>query len=297
MKKACLILAVLSALMIPIWIFGILPQILWRIPPGWSQQIRCIGYQNLPDPATHQWTKEISMVYEREKKIIKEDRNKRRGELSDRYTTYDPISGKATWEYIPVYTIDLKTGVLLEGKDRQGYYYCFPLHTRKITYTLTREYFKKLPFTFVKEDNIEGLKVYLFEFRGITEYTESYTGSDKYPGVIPPSGQEIRTTDSFMVRYWVEPVSGVIVSLEENCSDGDWIVDAKTGEKISPLFIWGGKTTGDAVIQLVDTARKRKQEILLKERYIPIGFGLLAVVFFLGGVLFTSRKKESLNRS
>jgi hypothetical protein len=295
MKKIYLILAGLMALMIPIWVFIVAPRIIWRIPPEWRQSVKCIGYQSWPDSATNKWTKEESVLYEREKSVIKREKN--RGAIKDSYVTKEPLTGKITWEYAPVYEVDLKTGMHLEGKDWQGYYYEFPLQTQKKAYTLTREYYKKLPFYFVKEEVIEGLKTYLFEFKGSAEYTACYAGTEQYPGIIPPKGQEIRSSESFTIKYWVEPVSGQIVAIEEDCLDGDWIVDAKTGQKIAPVLIWGGKTTGDAVLRLADSARKRKLEIALKEMYIPLGFALLALVLaMLGRGVFTLSQKAKSDR-
>jgi hypothetical protein len=229
------------------------------------------------------------MLYEREKSIIKIDKVKKAVTIKDRYTIYDPVSGKITWEYIPEFIVNFKTGIHLAGKDREGYY-LFPLHVQKQSYILSGEYYKKLPFSFVREDTIEGLKTYVFEFKGTTEYTESYAGTDKYPGIIPPKGQEIRAMNSFMIRYWVEPVSGEVVAVEEDDPEGDWIVDAKTGEKISPVCIWGSKIAGGAVVQLAYSARKRRAEILFKERVVPIGFAVLAAIL---GIAFLGMRKKS----
>lgn len=288
-RKIYFILAIIATIMIPIWLFVILPQILWRIPPDWYKEVTCIGYTNNPDPKTNQWTTEETMVYEHERKIIRRDGSK--GVIEDRYIIYDPLTGKVTWEYAPRFNVDLRTGVILDGKGARGSYFSFPLHTAKKPYKLTREYYKELPFNFIREEYVEDLKCYLFEFKGVAEYTDCYAGTENYPGVAPPAGQEIRSSDSLIVRYWVEPVSGRIVKLEEDCPEGDWMVDIKTGKQLTPVLIWGRKTSGDTVSQQVNTARIRKDEIIFKERIIPAGLAALAVIFGITGLVRRRRPR------
>lgn len=58
------------------------------------------------------------------------------------------------------------------------------------------------------------------------------------------------------------------------------------------MIIWGGKTTGDTVIQLVDSARKRRSEIILIERGVPVGFAVFAVLLAIaGGIIFQKKEK------
>lgn len=287
MKNPCLMGAAVIAAMIPVWIFLILPHVLWRIPPDYQKKVLSTGYINAPDPKTNRWTQIEPMVYEREKRILKRDGAI--GVIKDRYVIRDPMTGKITWEYAPEFTVDLKSGMVLKGQGMEGTLYDFPLHTQKKTYTISREYYKNLPFRFVEEDELDGLKTYVFEFGGVAEYAECYSGTDEFPGVKPPEGQEIRSRPSLIIRYWVEPLSGQIVKIEEDCPDGDWIVDAKTGEEMAPVLIWGGKSTGDAVVLLTEGARARRQEIMFRETVIPVGLALLACALGIAGY---ARRKE-----
>lgn len=290
MRRIYLVLAVLFAAITPLWIFVVAPRIVMRIPAGWSWKTNYIGYANWPDSGTNEWAKDDLSLYEREKTIS--DITDTRAVIKDRYTIFDSNTGKTIWEYITNYVVNPKNGMNIEGKDRAGYYYVFPLYTEKKEYTLSSDYIKKVPFSFVKEESLEGLETYLFEFKGVTEYTEIYQGTADFPGIAPPNGQEIRTSDSFVLRYWVEPVSGEIVKSEEDCPDGDLMVDSKTGKMMSRILRWGGKTTGDAVIQLVNSAGKRKQEIIFKERLIPAGFGILAFFFGIAALLVKKEPKK-----
>lgn len=288
-RKIYFILAIITTIMIPVWLFVILPQILWCIQPDWQKKVTCIGYTNNPDPKTSQWAGEETMVYESEEKIIHRDGSK--GVIEDRYIIYNPLTGKIAWEYVPKFNVDLRTGIILDGEVARGSYFSFPLHTAKKSYKLTKEYYKNLPFSFIREEDVEDLKCYLFEFKGVAEYTDCYAGTENYPGVAPLAGQEIRSSASFIVRYWVEPVSGRIVKLEEDCPEGDWMVDIKTRKQLTPVLIWGRKTTGDTVSQQVNTARIRKKEIIFKERVIPACLAGLAVIFGITGLAGRRRSR------
>ena len=276
--------------LIPIWIFSVAPKLTLRIPSDWEWKVEFIGYQNWPDPATDEWTSDKLTLYEREAKAVRTKGNE--AIIKDIYTSYDVMGKAITWQNDIEFAIDRNTGIYIGDKEASGsrYYYVFPRHTKKKEYVLWQMYLKKVPFSFVKEDDVEGLKTYLFTFSGDTEYTESYTGSDKYPGILVEEGQEIRSGDEFTINYWVEPVSGYIVKTEEIGAE-DYIVNSRTKERISKVAKWGGKTTGDWVVTLLAKAEAEKKRIIFIEKYIPVGFCFLALILFLTTILGAKKRK------
>lgn len=288
-QKIFFLLFVLFLAVIPAWFLLVVPSATIRISNNWEWVTKFEGSASWAD-ANDEWGETLISVSEKEITIVNDF-----GEyvvLRDRYSTKDPISGEITWEYIPKFAVNKETAknVTHSGvPDRTGYYYMFPRNVEKTTYEIWGlNYLKKISLTFIKEETIEGLDTYLFEFRGDMESSETYAESEEYPGVELTGNQEVRSPgDGLTIKYWVEPVTGEIVKIDER-SAGDYIVDKNTGEKIAKLSKWTGKTTGDTVLNLVKATQNKKQMILLYERWIPILFGLIAFAFLIA--LFASRK-------
>lgn len=104
--------------------------------------------------------------------------------------------------------VDPQTGAHLQ-KEYLGDYYIFPRFVEKKTYKFRNNYVKGVPLEFKREEEVAGVQTYLFAYQGYGEYTESYAGTDEYPGIKIPPGQEIRCDDDqFSFKAWVEPVTG-----------------------------------------------------------------------------------------
>ena len=131
-------------------------------------------------------------------------------------------------------------------------------------------YLHGLPLAFIHQESVEGLNAYLFSFRGPWEYTESYAGTDQYPGIKVQPGQEIRCADDqYSLQLWVEPLTGEIVKWSESCRSGDEIVDVKAGKHVAWVMRWAGETAGNDVQRLVASAKAQRDRILWGKYYLP----------------------------
>lgn len=205
----------------------------------------------------------------------------------------DPATGAITWEYIYSAEVDPGTGEHLAPEYR-GQYFVFPRHVEKRIYTLRYSYLKGLPLAFEKEDELDELHTYLFSYRGRVEYTESFAGTENYPGVPVKPGEEIKCADDrFVYRMWVEPLTGETVKIEEACYAGDYVYDVATGNRLRAVDRWGGTTAGDDVIERVNQVRDLRTRYLWATRWAPL---LLA----LGGgfvLALATRRKGAGDRS
>ena len=290
MRRTKILLTIMFAVLIPVWIFLVAPKLTPRIPANWEWQVNIVGFQNWADRSTNQWAEDILILINVTKSKVRAEQNT--AIIKDTYQTRNAQTGNVEWEYSTEFTVDKRTGMNLKNDkvDRSGCWYVFPRHTKKKTYLLWTSYLKKVPLSFVKEERIGGLRTYLFQFSGDTEYTESYTGgSEEYPGLVLKENQEIRSGERFVLRYWVEPISGAIVRTEESGAE-DCIVDTRTKKELSKVVKWGGETAGEAVVVFADIARARKGRILLIYRYIPAGFAVLATILFFTSIRTNKNK-------
>jgi hypothetical protein len=144
---------------------------------------------------------------------------------------------------------------------------------------------------FVKEDTIEGVRTYLFEYTGRAEYTKSYRGTADYPGVKIQPGQEIRCADDvFYLRVWVEPFTGSMLKIAEGCESGDYVFDMATGARLKPVLVWWGETEGPDVLRHVELARSRRLRIIAGLYLTPILAGL---AFIFGTAALIRRRKNA----
>lgn len=246
-----------------------------RLPAGWSWKAEFVGRSSYPDTKTGQFPPQDALnQYVREFRVLDETRRPGRVRVHDRYTVIQMDNGKVIWEYLYEAEVDPHSGKHLEAEHANDYA-LFPRYVQKTTYSIRSNYLKGVPLRFEREERIDGLATYLFSYHGPAEYTESYAGTPDYPGVKVEPGQEIRAGDDRLdLRFWVEPVTGEIVKLEEAAPAGDWVYEVSTGKQLGPVFRWAGSTAGDDVIHRVSTIKTQRAWVLWTTRYGP---GLLAL--------------------
>ena len=299
MRKNIIFLGGLSLLIVAvIWKLWVAPQWTQRMPTGWEWQANYIGVSAVPDPATKQLpTANMPMIYQRSIQIISDTGRPQSVQVADSYTIRDIGTGNLTWEYVLRTEIDPVTGQHLTPSYR-GQYLVFPRHVEKTIYRLRMNYLEDVPVTYQHEELIEGLRVYLFEYRGRGEYTRSYIGTEQYAGVDIQPGQEIKCADDqFVFKAWVEPLTGEILKLHEQCLSGDYIFDIATGEKFAPVLRWSATTAGDDILIRADHIRTERLHLLWIDLYIPLfiaSMGMILCIFgFLAHVIdFIMRKRN-----
>jgi len=268
--------------------FIIAPQLTMRIPSGWSWQSKMVGIQAWADPETGKFpAKDELSLYERKIFIKDETGSPDSVILEDQYTIRDSKSNKIVWQYIYTAVVDPKTGKHLK-KEFENDYYIFPQNVGKKTYSIRHNYIKGIPVSFVEELEMEGLNVFLFSYTGRGEYTESYIGTEEFPGVKVLSGQEIKCADDqFKLRFWVEPITGAIIKIDESCYSGDYIYDIASGKQLTAVDRWGGYTEGDDNLKRIEEISAKKFRFLFLSLYLPIGFFVMGLVF----IVFPFRKQ------
>jgi len=277
----------------PVWRFVLAPRWSERIPPGWSWRSTFTGTNGSPDPKTGKFPEvDATQIYERGIHEVSGRGANGLVELEDFVYMRDPATGKKTWEYMSRWVVDPRTGRHAK-KEYSDQIYVFPRSVEKRTYKFRFNYVEGLPMAFQGEAEIEGLQTYLFTYKGRAEYTESYQGTKDYPGVPVKPGQEIRCADDhFILRIWVEPVTGEILKLEERCDSGDYIYDIASGKAVTSVLRWTGLSDGDDVIQRAEWIRARRRSLQWNTWYGPLallGSGVLLMAA--GAGLGRSRKR------
>jgi hypothetical protein len=274
---AGLILLTLTA----VWHFALVPRWTQRIPAGWQWGANYIGYQTYLDPQTGKVPeKDVPTTYSQTIEIVANSRRPGSVQLDARYLIHDIATGKVNWEYDYVAAVDPQTGAHLNPEYR-GDYFLFPRNVERKTYNLRVNYLKGIPVAFQREEEVAGLAAYLFTYRGRGEYTQSYLGTAEYPGVHVKPGQEIKCADDqFVFKAWVEPVTGEIVKIEENCLSTDYIYDIASGKQIEAVDRWSGATAGNDVVNRVETVRRERTRLVWQIRYIPYGLFVAGLLCF-----------------
>jgi hypothetical protein len=272
-----------------VWQFALVPRLTERIPVGWQWETDYVGYQTFVDPQTGQIPeKDTANTYNHSITIVANSRKPGSLELDDRYLTHDVASGRVTYEYNYRAPVDPRTGEHLTVEYR-GDYFVFPRNVERKTYNLRFSYIKGIPLTFQREEEIQGLTTFVFAYHGRAEFTESFAGTEEFPGVKVKPGQEIKCADDqFIFKAWVEPVTGEIIKTEENCLTSDSIYDVATGKQLQALDRWGGETEGNDVNNRVDIVNRERTKLLWQRRYIPSGLFVAGLLCF--GLVLLPRK-------
>ena len=274
-----IIIAVVALLGAVIARFVLYPQYAQRIPPGWHWEVDFIGTNSYPDPDTGELTIDVVSNYVRTVEIVPEDAPAGSVMLRDTYEVSDVDTGQVSWIYPFTAPVDPATG-MHTSPDYAGDIFVFPRNTQKQNYSFRAGSYEGLDVNFEREEVLEGVTTYVFHYGGYAEYTESYTNATVGEVMTLEDNEEIRCgEDTLSLNLWVEPVTGETVKFEEGCTDGDWVYNTTTGEKVYPLGTWSGSTTGDSVIRRLDEVQNQRNLLVMLSTYVPIGLVVVALVF------------------
>lgn len=277
------------------WKLVAVPQLTQRLPSDWSWTANYIGFSTLPDPITGQFPlTNTTGIYQRAMRIISDVRRPTSVQIEDSFIIRDIDTGLANWEYILLSEVNPANGQYV-GPNYQGQYIVFPRHVQKKAYTLRANYLEGVPMAFQQEVEVEGLATYLFSYFGRGEYTNSYIGTQQYPGTQVLDSQEIKCDqDKFEIQIWVEPLTGEILKVDEGCLTGDFIFDRTTGEKLAAVFRWAGATAGDDVLVRAEQIRAERDRLLWLETTIPmILFSLALICLLWAGIRYAIERRRS----
>ena len=292
MKESRLLwLTVILFAVAALWHFGIRAQWQQRFPAGWSQEFNFIGISTLPENATRNFPPVDSTgLYQRTFHII--ERTAQSVTLQDHYIIRDPLTDAFTYGYTFQAEVDPRTGQHLHERY-QGDYYIFPREVQQTTYRIRNSYLEGVPLSFVDEHEIEGLRAYHFAYHGPAEYTKSYSNAqDETQGAVTQRVQIRCADDQFQIDFWVEPITGEILKINESCYAGDYAYDAANGARLYPILRWGAVTEGDDVLLRADQVRVERTHYLWITRYISLllfGTGTISFVATLCTGILRSR--------
>ena len=177
------------------WRFGFAHRWTQRLPPGWSATSRYSGTVRYGDPKTGRIPDGDQIAdYDRSQRLVDETGRPRWVIFEERQRVREIGTGTIVFEYATRDTVDPATGAHLATRYR-GSVAVFPRDVQRSTYRLRSNYLKGIPVAFEREDTLDDLRTFVFDYQGPLEATESYAGTGDFAGVRAPPGQTIRCAD------------------------------------------------------------------------------------------------------
>ncbi|MEV4088836.1 DUF3068 domain-containing protein [Nonomuraea fuscirosea] len=171
----------------------------------------------------------------------------------------------------------------------EGQVYKFPFDVEKKTYKVFNSTAgKAFDATFVREDTVNGLPVYVFEQSVPATKTETRTAPANVLGMTGTTGdvQVDRWYDG-KTTYWIEPVTGSPVRQEVQRHE---VLKTQDGVERSAAFIATAKMTEKTVEELVKDAQDGKSTINLLRNTIPLVLLVVGVFLVLAGIIVGRRR-------
>jgi hypothetical protein len=194
-------------------------------------------------------------------------------------------SGSVNFEVTSLYGVDRRTRLNLTGYgsvNRSGQY-LFPPHVKQIEYPIWDPMFVGLrQATFERTDMIDGMKVYVFSFKG--------SGMDETTGYsyLPDVPEHFQAHTDGEGTIWVEPLSGIVVDYAD--SGLSYFVDPASGVRIADFNQWTEKYTPETRTAQLALARAARLRIPALKDWLPAG--LVLVSLFIPGIFLFQRKKS-----
>ncbi|TYB51221.1 DUF3068 domain-containing protein [Nonomuraea sp. PA05] len=206
-------------------------------------------------------------------------------DISERRSAFNKYTGVA----VNCCAVNIeKAPVTLEGQI-----YKFPFDVEKKTYKVFNATAQKAyDATFVREDNVNGLPVYVFEQSVPPTKTETRTAPANVLGITGETGdvQVDRWYDG-KTTYWIEPVTGSPVRQEVQRHE---VLKTQDGVERTAAFIATAKMTDATVNNLVDNAQSGKNTINLLRNVIPLVLLVVGLVLVVAGVVLARRRREPI---
>ncbi|MEO8159520.1 MAG: porin PorA family protein [Betaproteobacteria bacterium] len=195
---------------------------------------------------------------------------------------WSTLAGSVIFETRNLYGVDRRNRQNLPGygnESRTGQY-LFPPHTEKRQYGMWDPlYGGPYVAAFESVEQWRGLEVYVFKFLadGIDE-TAGYASRPDVP-------EKYRVLTYGQGRFWVEPVSGVVVDHED--AGVSYLIEPKTSRREGePINEWKQRYTHETVEAQLKDAKATRWRMHALEVWLPVAFlpaGLFAMTLsFLG---------------
>jgi hypothetical protein len=296
MKRTLIVIGLLLLVAAGAWKFALSPRYEQRFPPGWSWEYNSLGYTAYADEATGQFPEGTTLadspinVTVRTINAAATD-NPGQVTITDRFESRNASTNIVEWEFTAEAVVDAATGQIADG-ELAGSYFFIPTNAQKITYTVSNVSYRNIPMAFQTEETILGVNTYKYAFYGDLDNKVSYTSYVEFA-----DNEEVYCFD-YQMEYWVEPITGEMVKYREWC-EGDWVVDAATGDRLYALQRWGTESSGDDLIRSVSDVKSRLNTYRWMTQYIPMllavaGVIALGAVFMPGLLLDKSEGKRTV---
>ena len=95
------------------------------------------------------------------------------------------------------------------------------------------------------------------------------------------------------LRFWVEPLTGEIIKLQESCYSADYVLDTRTGRRLFPLSRWSNVSVGDDVIRNATRASSERIRYLWISIYAPLTGLVCGLLLIVGGTLLKRKSNEA----
>ncbi|WP_084962044.1 DUF3068 domain-containing protein [Thermoactinospora rubra] len=207
--------------------------------------------------------------------------NRRLIDLSERRSAFSRVTG----EGINCCGVNVgKEPVQLEGQI-----YKFPFNVEKKTYKVFNSTARKaLDATFVREEKVNGLDVYVFEQVVPPTKTQTLTIPAEVLKVPGATGDlQVDRWYEGKNTYWIEPVTGSPVKQEQQRNE---VLKTQDGVERSKAFVATAVMTDKTVSDLANAAQEGKSQINLLTNVIPLVLLIVGVVLVLAGLVLGRRR-------
>lgn len=287
LKKIILPLGILLLIGSAAWYFLVTPKTEDRFDEDWTWNYDIDGsYAEFPEGTDEtiyetpisDYDIESASVY---KVSINKDRSSdERFVIESYYADIDAITEEEVYSYTTEYLVDPANGKYLD-EELSEYYYMFPRNLEKKAYPLYDDYYGVTIFEYVSEETIGGLKVYKFRHSDEKlDETETYIETE----YLAPDTELGVACQDVELYYWVEPTTGDILKLEENCPR-EYYFNLATGEDAGPYGRWYYESSGDDLQKRSEEIKSELNSYRWQTLYAPLlllGSGLILLI---GGLL------------
>jgi hypothetical protein len=268
-NKVFLGIGIALLVFIPIWIFLVVPE-MEKLPKDYGYETNLFGTENVYNIEIGDF--EGEEVVKVNRKVVAKEIEGDNLFVNDHFSS-SFLDGEVYYSTNQGFTVNRKTKKI-EGT---GAYFEFPRDLKKQEYNVWFYYLTE-PFIveFEKEEKLLGLDTFLFSYELEFDATSGFSDSDE----LVPETYYIKESPNG--KIWVEPISGIIVKLED--SGIDYYVEKTdnvlTAQEVSPTFKWTAKYNDDTIANQVRIAQNEKQRIILIEWIVPILLALIGLAFF-----------------
>jgi Porin PorA len=188
-------------------------------------------------------------------------------------------AGVLIFENINVYGVDRHSRKNLAdyGNEKRVGQYLFPPHTGKQQYDFSDPiHAGTYIVTFDHAENFHGTEVYLYNT--VADGIDETVGYSSLPNV----PKKYRAMTYGKGRYWVEPVSGVVVDHED--SGTSYFIDQASGQRVGePINQWSARYTPETILAQLHLATVTRWQMLALERWLPIAFAAAGMISIAAG--------------